>query len=369
MVSPTASEEPVPSGVASLVVPDDADPASPEEDRPRLRKSDAIPMPAAPHGYRRHASDEMPPRYPRPSAGPCGRHVLLVPLGLAPVRLPCGSRQGSRGRVVPPGIQHSHHLGHGLVARARFEGCRAEDHVAEPRGNAGSVAESGEKVLVVGIGPREHEAQEVAQGVDVRAGVSLAKAVLLGGGEPAGPQGTGVPRGVLAVQAGDSEVDEVRAVICHHDVSGGDVAMDHSQAVERRERLGNLTGEADRLIDRERPTCANDLAKAPSGHVVVDHHELVGQLVGRLHVGKPRALGRGKEGPHRPLRVVEGKPLADEGPGAVEAHELGRPVGVRGEDLLDLVGVVERQGVYDLVVVHHLSPSPPEGTRVFSPRR
>ena len=127
--------------------------------------------------------------------------------------------------------------------------------------------------------------------------------------------------------------------------------MDDAVRMERPDRLAELEGQLARVLLGKAPARRDELLEVLPGHVVADHDELVGHLVGGLHVGKACAVALHERRPHAAARQLGGDALADEGAGAVERHQLGHAARTLREDALDAIGVVDAHGMHDLLVV------------------
>lgn len=130
--------------------------------------------------------------------------------------------------------------------------------------------------------------------------------------------------------------------------------MNDAQLMKGARRLTDLGGNAGGLGLRQHAALFDQRLRGLAGHVVVDHHKLVRQLVGCLHARQPRAGALPQRGPHAAARHLCGNLLAHKGTGALDGHQLGELPRASGQHALDMVHVVKRHGMHDLRVVQAL---------------
>ena len=165
-----------------------------------------------------------------------------------------------------------------------------------------------------------------------------------------------VPVGPLAKDPGDTEVDDRKARIAHHDIGGLQIAMDqrrrellvqlHHPVAQEREplrRQGERSVALVHLVPQRAPL-----------DVFHDHHQLV---AGGMDVVDARQMPETPPGALRSEQVAVGIPhgrinrdaLADERPelrriGPHEVHHFGRLVGHRLQHLIDAIAIIAGKG-------------------------
>ena len=145
----------------------------------------------------------------------------------------------------------------------------------------------------------------------------------------------------------------MRAVGGNDDVAGTQVSVNHPARMKRRRGLANVRRKARRLLRDQALLCHDELLERLPGNEVVHDHELVGQRVSSLDLGKTSAAARLDEGPD----TLVGEPVRDlfsnEWASAVDGHELSHATGAASEHTLDAVHIVDAHGMHDLLVVQN----------------
>ena len=207
---------------------------------------------------------------------------------------------------------------------------------------------------IVRVHAGQHESKDAPERVDVGADVGGRKPVLFGGGEPVGAEGGGVavPVGRVSQGAGYAEVDDMGAVIRDDDIRRGQIAMEDAEPMQFLNGLADLLREVDGLALLQSAAFGDDLFQGGAGYVVEDDGHAVGQFVRGFDAGESRAGAAAQGRPNATLGQHGWDLLADERADAVDGDQFGDAAWAAGQDLFDVVGVVDAHRVHGPGVVH-----------------
>ena len=147
--------------------------------------------------------------------------------------------------------------------------------------------------------------------------------------------------------------------------------MHNAVRVQFADRLAQLTHHRDRNVQRHSATFRHHGFKRFAGHVIVDHHKAIRQLVGGFDARQTWAGTFTERRPDIAASKLKRDFLAYERPGSPDADQFGDASGAAGEHLVDMVGVIKAHGVHDLFVIHYFPDLPTfhAPTDVFDTRR
>ena len=99
--------------------------------------------------------------------------------------------------------------------------------------------------------PGEHDVDDDAQGVDIRADVRLRNAVLLRGGKAGGSQHLCIGIAFGFINSGSVKLDQYGVGASENNIFRFDVAMNGAQGMNRPQRAADLHGDFSRFLRRK----------------------------------------------------------------------------------------------------------------------
>ena len=131
------------------------------------------------------------------------------------------------------------------------------------------------------------------------------------------------------------------AVIRDDDIRRGQIAMEDAEPMQFLNGLADLLREVDGLALLQSAAFGDDLFQGGAGHVVEDDGHAIGQFVRGLDAGESWAGAAAQGRPNATLGQHGWDLLADEWADAVDGDQFGDAAWAAGQDLFDVVGVVD----------------------------